>query len=326
MAQSENLMAIDRLSSLPDDILCHILSLLPTKFAFTTTVLSKQWTQLCGSLTSLRSDDEETVRDCSHFNSFCRMVNAVMLSPREPNHPIKTFYINCRFGFCKNGSRIFSAWVEAANQRSVEEFHLSNSITLKLNPTIFTSKTLVVLKLERLVVKAENLCVDLPSLKILSLKEICFTYNKDIMKLLNGCPVLEDLHTFGREYTRFVEDNAAEGFKPLSKLHTCGTRKYFQNHPLFQNLIHIKLWLYGFIHGWNGVVELLQQCPKLQVLFIRRWNWSLPMEWKCPILALECISCHLRMRSSYETWKSKLLLAAQMIAAQMGYLCKIVKL
>ncbi|RHN56047.1 putative F-box domain, leucine-rich repeat domain, L domain-containing protein [Medicago truncatula] len=218
MAQSENLMAIDRLSSLPDDILCHILSLLPTKFAFTTTVLSKQWTQLCGSLTSLRSDDEETVRDCSHFNSFCRMVNAVMLSPREPNHPIKTFYINCRFGFCKNGSRIFSAWVEAANQRSVEEFHLSNSITLKLNPTIFTSKTLVVLKLERLVVKAENLCVDLPSLKILSLKEICFTYNKDIMKLLNGCPVLEDLHTFGREYTRFVEDNAAEGFKPLSKL------------------------------------------------------------------------------------------------------------
>jgi len=164
--------------------------------SFTTTVLFKRWTQLCDSLTSLRSDDKETVLDYRDFYSFCRMVNAVMLSPRGPNHPIKTFYINCRFGFCMNGRRIF---------------------TLKLNPTIFTSQTLVVLKLERLVVKAENFCVDLPSLKILYLKEICFKYNNDLMKLLNGCPVLEDLHTYGRTYARFEENNAAEGFKPLSK-------------------------------------------------------------------------------------------------------------
>jgi hypothetical protein len=304
MAESENLMAIDRLSSLPDDILCHILSLLPTNLAFTTTVLSKRWTQLCDSLTSLRYDDKETVRDCRDFNSFCRMVNAVMLSPREPNHRIKTFYINCPFEFCKNGRRIFAACVEAAKQRSVEEFHLSgsitcveefdlsSSITLKLNPTIFTSQTLVVLKLERLVVKAENLCVDLPSLKILYLKLICFKYNKDIMTLLNGCPVLEDLYTCGRGYTRFVEDNAAEGFKPLSKLVRADISSYdvpfdaiknveflsihvlpeniFKTIPLFQNLIHIKLWFIRFVHGWNGVVKLLQQCPKLQVLFVRR--------------------------------------------------------
>jgi len=281
MAQSENPTTIDRISGLPDDILRHILSLLPTNLAFTTTVLSKRWSQLCYSLTSLHFDNEKIVRNYDDYNRLCGMVDAIMCSPRETNQSVKTFHINCGFNYCKNGRSIFNAWVETAKQCRVEEFNLSiiSGITMMLNPTILTSQTLVVLKLERLVVKAENLCADLPSLKILHLKEIRFKYKNDFMKLLNGCPVLEDLHTYRRTYMRVEENNAAVGFKPLSKLVRADINSddvpfdviinleflcirlapanSFRTIPLFLNLIHIKLWLYDFIHGWNGVVELL---------------------------------------------------------------------
>ncbi|KAK6803698.1 hypothetical protein RDI58_001482 [Solanum bulbocastanum] len=42
----------DRLSDLPDSILLQILSLLPTKEAFTTCILSKSWQYLWTSLDS----------------------------------------------------------------------------------------------------------------------------------------------------------------------------------------------------------------------------------------------------------------------------------
>ncbi|RHN50830.1 putative FBD domain-containing protein [Medicago truncatula] len=66
--------------------------------------------------------------------------------------------------------------------------------------------------------------------------------------------------------------------------------------PLFPNLIWIKLLFpsYSYI-CWDGVVERLLHCPKLQILFIKKWRFtSLSEEWKYPILVLEWDSSNLR--------------------------------
>lgn len=185
-----------------------------------------------------------------------------------------------------------------------------------LTPIIFTSRTLVILKLQNLKIVVDNLCFDLPSLKTLVLEREYFKNQKnDFVKLLNACPILEDLHTY---YPRLrimkrKDSNEVQEFKSLflSKLvrayiHSMDVpfdainnveylciiqdeeeRSYgmnieehsfeikieeasFKDIPVFQNLICIELWFFSVFRGWDGVVELLRHCPKLQIFFIRK--------------------------------------------------------
>jgi len=68
------------------------------------------------------------------------------------------------------------------------EFHLA-VFNYTMKPIIFTSKTLVVLKLEWLKVESGKLCFDLPSLKTLFLKHVDFEYQNHFIKLLSACPI-----------------------------------------------------------------------------------------------------------------------------------------
>ncbi|RHN51249.1 putative F-box domain, FBD domain, leucine-rich repeat domain, L domain-containing protein [Medicago truncatula] len=310
----EDSKKMDRISNLPDELLCHILSFLPTKIAFTTTVLSKRWTPLFHSLTILRFDDE-TVHNYAAFNSVCGFIDTFMLPPRLPNQFIKTFSLKCRFVFSDSNCHILDAWVEAAKQRCIEEFHLSMIARIS-NDTIFTCQTLVVLKLEWLQVEVENLCRDLPSLKTLQLRFVRFKNKNVLQQLLNASPNLEDLNAYGT--SKHDKNSAPVGVKSLSlaKLVRAEMRAIdvpynvvnnveflcvyqaediiFKSFPVFRNLIHIKLQFYCFFHGWDGIVQLLQQCPKLQIVFIRKWRSSSSKEWKWPNSVLECVSSHLR--------------------------------
>ncbi|XP_039682825.1 putative F-box/LRR-repeat protein At5g41840 [Medicago truncatula] len=287
-----NLM--DRINNLPVELLCHILSFLPTKLVFTATAFSKKWTPLCYSLSALDFHDE-TFKDLKTFDGFCRFVDNFMFSPLSTNQPLKSFRLNCLSG--RNDKRdcdIFNAWLEAAKQRHVEELHL-NLYFQTLNPIIFISQTLVHLKLEFIQLAIDTSCVDLPSLKTLHLKSVHFTNRNDYINFLSACPILEDLHAKSI-YIQNANIAQEEGFKSLTfprlvrvNINSTGDPFYgidnvdllftvsgsiaqdtiFKVIPLFPNLVHIELvFCRRSLHCWDGVLQLLRHCPKLQILSI----------------------------------------------------------
>ncbi|PNY02411.1 F-box/LRR-repeat protein [Trifolium pratense] len=292
----KNSVDVDRISNLPDDLLCHILSFLPTKLSLTTTVLSKRWTPLCKLVTSLHFE-EESVHDVKVFHGFCRFVDAVMLSTQL----VKTIYIMCKFR------------------------------TMPLPLSIFSFRTLVVLKLKRIKVVAD-ISVDLPSVKTLYLIHIYFKNKDNLNKLLNGCPILENLQT----HIYYIEQDLGHvRLKTLSNLITADivafdvpfrtifnvqilklqmksrlseVDSYCKDFPVFRNLINLSLYFCYFRH-WDDVAEVFQYCPKLQILDIFKLaiDQHFPINWKYPNSVPECISSHLRSCTiNYEGWNDEL--------------------
>jgi len=265
---------VDRISELLDELLCHILSFLPTKFAFTTTLLSKRWTPLFYSLLVLHFDDVN-FEDFQTYDRFYSFLDNLMIHPLSINqaHPLKTFRFNqCYYRHrCNLYSRmkdihnvntwvevkiqiprekdihIINTWLEFAIQRRVEEFDLKLYFhTLK--PIIFISKTLTILKLSKLRVGNDTSCVNLPSLKSLKLNRVRFGNWNDYINFLSSCPNLEDLRLKGIHCMKLDKNNAPKTvFKKslaLSKLvRLCieSPDDFFRAISVSPNMIHIKL-------------------------------------------------------------------------------------
>ncbi|KAL5060809.1 hypothetical protein RYX36_032413 [Vicia faba] len=155
--------------------------------------------------------DDKFVKGEEDFQCFRRWVDKVMLSPDMNNQPIRAFHLNC----CHSELLLFNydEWIEAAKLCGVEDLQLSmfhfytafetymsssnslvdNFIFVASN-NIFSCRTLVILKLERLCVAGNILSVDLPSLKTLHLKSVYLQNSEDLEKLLSKSLVLEDLY------------------------------------------------------------------------------------------------------------------------------------
>lgn len=195
----------DTISTLPDTILCQILSFLQTKECVATSILSKRWNHLWLSVSTLFFD--QTVKDQITSDKFSDFVYSILL-PRDATLPIKSFHLNVSYRYDRPCPIIsITKWVNFVVQRRVEYLYLRvNSLVARypeLPIAILTCKTLVVLKLNRFCMK-EGYSVALPSLKTLRLKNISFPKLRDFMLFLTGCPVLEDLHlltqvTFGSD-------------------------------------------------------------------------------------------------------------------------------
>jgi len=169
-------------------------------------------------------------------------------------------------------------WLEAAKKRHIEEIHLTLPFhTLK--PGLFVSQTLVVLKLETVYVGKDTSCVHIPSLKNRIFWSVLFENQNNYINFLYACPVLEDWHAEPIYFMKRDEKNASEeGLKSLTlpKLVRASIRimeglfNVIKN-VKFLNIICVELVFPRFSDiCWDGVVQLLRNCPNLQILCIKK--------------------------------------------------------
>ncbi|KAL5054859.1 hypothetical protein RYX36_035541 [Vicia faba] len=210
ISKFKDTLDVDRISELPDELLSRILSFLPPNFSYTTRLLSKRWKPLCKCMVDLHFNDK-FVKGREELQCFRHWVDKIMLSLDMNNLPITAFHLNC--GHSELSLFNYDEWIKAAKLRGVENLQLSmfhfytafemytscsNSLVDKFISVapynIFSCRTLVILKLERLCVAGNILSVDLPLLKTLHLKSVYLQNSEDLKKLICKSLILEDLY------------------------------------------------------------------------------------------------------------------------------------
>ncbi|GAB2277825.1 hypothetical protein Dimus_012528 [Dionaea muscipula] len=179
----------DRLSSLDDDVLAHILSFLDTRSAVRTSVLASRWKYLHTFTTGLNIDSSR-IRLSSHICG----VNRIVMQHKVN---IKKFTVWTSFDYQKDGmdGSLLNSWISFALSRGVEElrFRIDAKYDDWAPASLFISQTLVVFNLSA---GGSNLTIPssvwLPNLKILHMSGIMRLVSSSMTMLFDGCPLLED--------------------------------------------------------------------------------------------------------------------------------------
>ncbi|XP_076941900.1 FBD-associated F-box protein At4g10400-like [Bidens hawaiensis] len=180
----------DRISRLPEDTLSHILSLMPTKCAVRTSVLSKKWRFSWMLVTNL--DFDYTVKhSVNGLDSFSKFVDRVLSNCKTSR--LQLF----RLRFCDkvvSKSRV-SSWIDKAVRLDVRELDMQ-VVPFELPLSLLTCKTLTNLRLDFSGSKHDGWecasSVNLPCLKTLDIVVYTNPF-VNVFKLIHGCPVLESL-------------------------------------------------------------------------------------------------------------------------------------
>ena len=173
--KKKKIAVVDRISDLPESLLCHILSFLPTKESVATSILSTRWKLLwtlvpkldldsdtinTSELSAAAADDDDDEREIM----FAHIVSSVLA--QQECGELQTFRLQWKFGW--DGSHL-DAWLGTAAARKVKELDLGIFMhdcdveNLKLPPSFFSCRTLVVLKLSGDI----DIDIDTPSLSFM---------------------------------------------------------------------------------------------------------------------------------------------------------------
>ncbi|EOA23612.1 hypothetical protein CARUB_v10016812mg [Capsella rubella] len=228
---------MDRVSNLPDEIRCHILSFLPTKHTAVTSVLSKSWRNLWKLIPNLDIDDSEFLhpedgkgerKDIRE--SFVSFVDSVLAT--QGDSPIDKFSLKCITGVHPDS---VNRWICNVLQRGVSDLNLFTDFTYedteeddyRLPLEMFVSKTLVKLKL-----RSEH-CVNwwywemgasLSMLKSLYIdSELIFC--GEMESFLPSFPALEELRMANMEWSELDETMSSASLKKLS-IHGTGCEEF----------------------------------------------------------------------------------------------------
>ncbi|AES69185.2 F-box/RNI/FBD-like domain protein [Medicago truncatula] len=306
----------DIISDLPDSILCHILSFLPTKLAATTSVLSKRWKSVWISVLAINFEDE-TFKDS---NSFRKFVFSALFSLRDQKASIHSFTLKFGQSFRCFKQYEFNQILKYAMERGVENLNFDMSgknRLITLPPRILSFKTLQVLKLSHIRMRDYD-HVDLPHLKTLYLDRIYIISLDYLVKFLFGCPILEDLHKKKILYPSLVPVENLNALPNLVKVSICHDMDTLMTlvckakimHvekmsisrtrlTVFHNLTHMELSVHDKFCNkrCTRLLGILPHFPKLEHYIIQdcgNAENSCYNCWKHPITVPECISSRLK--------------------------------
>ncbi|XP_051125263.1 F-box/LRR-repeat protein At3g58900-like isoform X1 [Andrographis paniculata] len=193
----------DRIGLLPDCILHHILSYLPTKESVATCVLSKRWRYLWTSVPTVDFDDSILYSSRLdlwyqiNVESFMNFVEKVLLQRDATN--MNRFRLSCRV--CFNASHI-NEWIVAAMKHNIQELILCLFVEepFVLPGCVFDSKMLTVMKLEMNCTLQLPPRISFPFLRKLQLCLVTFPNDTMMQSLFSGCPSLEELAVLDCEW------------------------------------------------------------------------------------------------------------------------------
>ncbi|GMI85281.1 hypothetical protein like AT3G59200 [Hibiscus trionum] len=193
--QVKSVGELDRISSLPDPILCHILSFLPTKDAVRSSVVSPRWRYLFASMPTL--DFQyclSSIYSRPGAENFKNFVDRLLFFPNHITLECFRLY-ECSsrdVDYLSLYGRLYG-WICAALWRGVKEIDIRHRDLPVLPTLLFTSQSLMTLKLNMYEDMKVPCKVCLPNLKSLHLRNVRFVDGDSIHRLISGCLALEDL-------------------------------------------------------------------------------------------------------------------------------------
>ncbi|XP_062085222.1 FBD-associated F-box protein At5g60610-like [Humulus lupulus] len=211
-------MEEDRLSKLPDEVILHILSFLPTEDVVRTCLLSKHWKLMWYSVPTLSFSDADPDIDSQEDEDIEKVYKYVdnYLKHRKTSKnfmvdsTITSFKLQMMSSYQIYKDACIDKWLAFAAENKVKEIsvclnlcRVSNRfyghyniyyVRYRLPNSIVNSNDLTILKLNGLVIDLSTVSysIRLPALKTLLVNTVLFTNDDVLFKLSLGCPSLEE--------------------------------------------------------------------------------------------------------------------------------------
>ncbi|XP_062082925.1 F-box/LRR-repeat protein At3g26922-like [Humulus lupulus] len=200
----------DRISKLPDAVIIHILSFLPTQDVVRTCLLSKRWKLFWYSVPTIffsktNSDGVEKFYNCvdNYFEHRKKGMNLI------EDSVVTSFKLYMNGGYQRSKAGLLDKSLAFAVESKVREINLSiceekGCLFFYCLPKILdNARYLTILELNGVELDGSSFSFNFPSLKTLSLEEInqSDTAKDDVVfKFLLGCPSLEKLCLIDYEF------------------------------------------------------------------------------------------------------------------------------
>ncbi|KAL3626601.1 hypothetical protein CASFOL_030150 [Castilleja foliolosa] len=183
--------SMDRLSALPDHILCHILSFLPTKISVSTSTLSTRWRTIWAHVPTICFNSGDYLTYTITYATFPMIINRVMMLHKVRSLDSITLFVP----FFRGPEYDLESFIMCAKSRNVRnlDIHFDPERMLPRCFSLFSCASLTRLKLSGFICSRKTGNAYFPSLKKLHLEYFRCQSDKDLSRLLSGCSVLEDL-------------------------------------------------------------------------------------------------------------------------------------